>query len=378
MVLVYARKFGNYRDFNVSIKKHHNPLGVLSRIGLKRFKLLLESYISFPSPKINYVKSAQRMLKKIIQSDLDKGDRVCILNSLPPHDLALVGLYLKKRFPEIHWIVDWRDLWSYDERYFYITPRIYRKRLKRVEYAVLSNCDMNITTNDAAKRVLENLYNVPPQKVTSINHAYVPSDFQGIDSIGIKQANASVNGTINIGFLGSLFKPPKVPGLQVLKAIKHASDSGIDVVLNIFGDSKKDTIDAVNNTYKDVAVLYEKVSHRQSLCNVSECDFLLVALSDLPNCHIIYPAKLPHYLMLGKPIIAIVPDESAVANIIRETNSGYVIPSNEDWGKELVRILLGYKNNGMDLKRNEKAIDRYSWENVSKDWNNVINNVFIS
>jgi len=30
------------------------------------------------------------------------------------------------------------------------------------------------------------------------------------------------------------------------------------------------------------------------------------------------------------------------------------------------------------LKRNEKAIERYSWENVSKDWKKVINNVLIS
>jgi glycosyltransferase involved in cell wall biosynthesis len=69
-----------------------------------------------------------------------------------------------------------------------------------------------------------------------------------------------------------------------------------------------------------------------------------------------------------------VPETSAVADIIRETGTGYVVSSNSDWGKELAKVLIDYKNNGFAFARNQEAIEKYSWKNISKQWLELICN----
>lgn len=128
---------------------------------------------------------------------------------------------------------------------------------------------------------------------------------------------------------------------------------------------------AVGQSENDGVILHGRTSHRKSLRRISRCDFLLLALSDLSNCHVVMNIKLPHYLLLKRQILAMVPDNSAVADIIRETGSGYVIPAGCDWGDGLKKVLQGYLNGKKLPERNDRAIERYSWENISKQWMGV-------
>ncbi|MBW2661171.1 MAG: hypothetical protein JRD93_04080, partial [Deltaproteobacteria bacterium] len=160
MILVSVGN-GHVNDENIMIKPFPNPFGILRLMGLQKLKKNLDKYFFFPSRNILYVKAVQKKLKKNILNDLKKGKKVSLLTCLPPHDLALIGLFIKRQFPETYWIVDWQDLWSYDENYFQRLPQIYRERLLRLEKEVLDNCDMNVTTNLSAKEVLEKRYDAP-------------------------------------------------------------------------------------------------------------------------------------------------------------------------------------------------------------------------
>ena len=398
--IVFHPDFGNYRMRLIySLKEHypkmflvstnhkggnnqgitipgiyHNPLGILNKIGLDRVQIVLGKYLYFPSPRKRYIKAAQRKLTKIIQRDIDQGCQVCIINSLPHHDIGLVGLYLKKKFPSVKWIVDWRDLWSYDDKYFKSFAPIYRNKLTCLEREIFDICDLNVTTNDFAKEVLVTKYNVPADNIVSIEHAFSREDIE-CQSDSTADSKYKSGDAINIGFLGVLSKPPKVSIIKVLNAIKSVKMSGIDVALNVYGDSEAETRAIINKSFSDVAVLHERRSHKESLKKVACSDFLLLALEDLPNCHIINLAKLPHYLMLGKPILAMVPEKSFVANVIRETNTGFVIPPDENGVKKLISILRKYKESGIYLKINEDVVERYSWARISQKWIDAINGI---
>jgi len=349
-------------------------LGILNKIGLAKIETVLNKYIYFPSPRRRYIKAAQKRLAKIIQRDIEQSCRICVINSLPHHDLGLVGLYLKKRFPSIKWIVDWRDLWSYDDNYFKLVAPIYRGKLISLEREIFDNCDLNITTNDFAKEVLTTKYNIPLDKIVSIEHAFSREDieFQPGDASGSKYQSGDL---INIGFLGGLSKPPKVSAVKVLNAIKSVKKSGINVVLNVYGDNETETRAIINNSFHDVAVLHERYPHAESLKKVACSDFLLLALEDLPNCHIINLAKFPHYLMLGKPILAMVPEKSFVAHVIREANAGFVIPPDESGVEKMAGILKKYKEGGIQLKINEDVVEKYNWTRISQKWIDTINSI---
>ena len=190
-----------------------NPLGLLRLVGLNKTKSFLERYIYFPSPTILYVWKVVKKLQKRIKRDLSKGNRVCLLTCVPPHDIALMGLHLKSVFPEINWIVDWQDLWSYDEYYFDRIPIIYKKKLLDLEKRIFLNCDTNVTTNLKAKTLVENYYNIPPHRVISINHHFYLPELDELKATVKTSFVSKVDRKINIGFLGNLFKPPKVPGI---------------------------------------------------------------------------------------------------------------------------------------------------------------------
>lgn len=357
---------------HIGIKPYPNPTGIFRVLGLYKLKALFDKYLFFPSTTILFNGAAKKILYQKIQHDLNNNRSVSVVTCAPPHGTTLCGLYLKKRFPKINWLVDWQDLWTYDESYFHRTPKLYKKRLIKLEQKILQSSDLNITTNNYAADVLKNHYNLPSNKIISIVHPYNTEELAAVSTLNNNQA-ASNNRAIKIGFLGTLSKPPKVPGDRILEAIDSAQDSGLNVEFHIFGDPTKLTHDLVKKMRNNGVIIHERMPHLDSLKKISECDILLITLSDLPNCRVIMHAKLPHYLIINRPILAFVPKKSFVAQVVNETNTGIVIDTDKDWGLELVNILRSFKDKNLNFNRNEQAIRKYSWENVSKQWNNVIN-----
>jgi len=362
--------FDQERD--LVIGSYPNPLSLLRLVGLDKIKSSSERYIYFPSPTILYVWRVVKILKKRIKRNLSAGKRICLLTCVPPHDIALIGLHLKSTFPEINWIVDWQDFWSYDEYYFDRIPAVYKKRLLELEKSIFLNCDTNITTNLKAKALFEKYYNIPSHKVISIPHHFYRSELDEIKAKANQSPVYKKDRQINIGFLGNLFKLPKMPGPRVVEAVNSINKSGLNIKLHIFGDRSHLAKQAAAQSPNGSIIIYSPMSHKESMKMIAGCDFLLLAMSELPNCRVVMNIKLPHYLLLGKTIIAMVPENSAVADIVKETGSGYVIPSTSCWRDELINILQNYSVGKKPPKRNNREIEKYSWEKISKEWIRVI------
>lgn len=372
--LILVTGNGDIHDPNQLVAKAYpNPVAILKLLGLNRLKSKVEKYIFFPSHSLLYVTPAVRRLSKKITEDMNAGNDVTVITPVPPHVLAMVGLELKRRLPKINWIVDWQDLWSYDEFYYERTPAHFRKKLCRVEAEILQECDMNVTTNHRAGEILCSLYRVPSNRVVSIPHAFEPSDFTASGDQPPSQLIPENEKTVTIGFLGNMFKLPKVPGYDVVAAVEKVNEGGLRVQLHIFGDRSDHARKAAEDVPNNRVVLHPFREHKQSLKNISACDFLLLTLADLPNCQVIMHGKMPHYLLLNRPIIAMVPERSAVADIIRSTGSGYVIDNHTDWAVELEKIVTSHTAGRNLPVRNEKEIEEFGWPKISKKWMTIIN-----
>ncbi len=372
MILIKAGR-QRIKDQVIGIRPLLNPVTILNKLKLYRVNKLLDKYILFPSVKIFYVRAVHKYLVKRIGRELRDKKRVCLLTCLPAHDLVILGLALKKKFPQLEWIIDWQDLWSYDENYFDRIPSYYKQRMLERELEALANCDLNITTNNEAKKVLVEHYGVSPDRIVSINHHFSSEDRNAIVANLEKTQKLDKPISMKLGFLGAFFKPPRVPGDKVLEAIEQLQREGMKIELHLYGDEEKSILKKdIKPKAKDV-IFHGRFGHKESLMKIAKCDVLLLVLSDLPNCRAVMSIKLPHYLITSKPILAIVPNDSAVANIIRETGAGYVIPSDREyWGDEMRKVLkkLDYKKYA--LQRNENVIESYSWEKISQQWLQVL------
>ncbi len=372
MVLVTPGNHNRQDAEGLEIRPIPNPVGVLQKLGLHKLSKTLNRCLFFPSPRILFVLTARRKLRQHIANDIAEGKQVCLLTCAPPHDIGLIGLRLKHQFPQLHWIIDWQDLWSYDENYYCSTPKLYRKRLKKWEQRMLQTADMNLTTNAYAKKVLENHYNVPATRTCFIHHHFDRDDAaSGIDE-SPTQSITKHGDTIKLGFLGTLFKPPRVPGGELADALAQVRATGVNVELHVHGLLPQDYAASKDRLHDAGVIMHGPSNHEEAVKQLAHYDFLLLLLADLPNCKVVMSIKLPHYLMMDKPILAIVPERSAIADIIRETGAGVVIPTQSDWSEGLEKIFLTNSKNDSALKRNEAVISQFEWESVALQWLEVL------
>jgi glycosyltransferase involved in cell wall biosynthesis len=354
----------------LTIRPLPNPTNICARLGMISLKRTLDRLLYFPSPAILFVKPCVRSLRGRIQDDLAQGKDVCLLTCAPPHDVVLAGLSLKRQFPSLRWLIDWQDLWSYDENYFGRVPGRRKAKLLRLEREAFDSADLNIVTNAYAEQVLIEHYKVPPDRLVAIHHHFSRDELPeaSTSADGLRRAGAP----IRIGFLGTLFKPPRVPGAEVVDAIRRLRNSGINVELHVYGSVPAATIpQSVAELQADGVHLHGSLGHKAALKEIAKYDLLLLILADLPNCRAVMSIKLPHYLLTGRSIIAIVPQPSAIASVVQATGSGVVIPASDDWYTRLRELLID-TSWSQKLVRNTPCIDTFSWEAVAEDWRRAI------
>jgi len=341
-----------------------NFVGIFRKIGLRRVARYIENRLYFPSRKILYVRAVIRALEPTVQKLLRIGHEVTVLTCAPPHDIGLVGLELKRRHPKVTWIFDWQDLWSYDGNYFNHFRPILKDRVRKLERDYLENIDVNVTTNSYASEVLASTYKVPKERLVAINHHYSVEDRpSAARPTGIVPQDDEPR--IRIGYLGTLFKPPRVPGSQIVRGISKLRSDGLPVELHVYGDTK------IHLKDQQGIYFHARCPHKESLDKIAECNFLLVTLADLPNSKAVMSIKLPHYMMLDVPIIAIVPDPSAVADMVRNSGTGYVLPISGNW-VEALRELLTSGGSAQSVDRVTAVIERFSWPCISRQWEDLL------
>lgn len=148
--------------------------------------------------------------------------------------------------------------------------------------------------------------------------------------------------------------------------------------LIIAGDgSMKSSLVAKVKFLNNLNIEFLEVPEGQVEIIQEQADVLLLPLKKNANNTSI-PSKLPAYMFSAKPILAIVDNESDIAECINVSNSGWVIPSED--GISLANIMLEISNTTkFDLKIKgdnayKYAINRFSREsNLPKLINAIIN-----
>lgn len=366
MQLVY-RGPNKVDEQEFSIRAIPNPLSLLRKLKLHRLRFKLEQLLFFPNSQVLFTAVAKRRLRTAVREDLAAGKAVTVVTCVPNHENTAIGLYLKQHYPEIRWVVDWQDLWTYDANYYERVPEPYRGALKRREREVLSLADCNVTTNERASLVLRDHYGVPEDRLLSAHHHFDRDELETWQGPADRSAEQDERpNAIRIGFLGSLFKPPRVPGLELMNVLRELREDGVPVELHLHGRIPPELADDVGLLERNGLVSEGGIPHRQAADALSRYDYVLVLLSDLPNSRVVMSIKLPQYFLAGKPILALVPASSAIADIVQQTGTGYVIPTDGDWQAELARFLR--QEHPPSLQRNQAEIDEFSWDHLSSRW----------
>lgn len=280
--------------------------------------------------------SAKRVVK---DEDVD-----VIYSTSYPYSDHLLALKLKRQFPHIPWVADFRDEWT-NNPYLLDNPhcKLRMNVERRMEKDVLANADYLITNTPV---MLENFIN-NNMDIEDIHKkfCYIPNGYDQEDFKGINFEKKPTD-RFTMTYAGLLYGRRK-PDTLFEALNKLISEGKIDtksIVVRLIGNYKMNYINALIDKY-NIRAIVEVLSympHNECLLKMAESDVLLHIEGNGPGAEAFYSGKIFEYMNTQRPVIAIIPPEGAAAGLIKATKIGRV--SNYDDVDEIKNNIVYYYN----------------------------------
>lgn len=312
----------------------------------QRLSIFIRGQFFIPDPRVFWVKPSIKYLSKyLIENPVD-----AIVSTGPPHSMHLIALGLKKKFPEIKWILDFRDPWTDID--FYKDLHLSKwadKKHHKLESEVVKSADKIVTVSKSWAEELTKNHN---RKVEVITNGFDVDDFKEL-----KFKNNSNDFTIV--HLGSMNKD-RNPDV-FWKVIAELNKIGTFVKVQLIGqidETVKQSIVRFNLEKNILHIPYLK--HKEALQYAKNANILLLSVNNTPNLMGVIPGKLFEYLALNKVILNIGPEKGNSAQIINDAQAGKTFNFDEEGS--IKQFILECYNSKDEFMTENKLISKYSRE----------------
>ena len=271
-----------------------------------------------PDPRKGWNKFAFRKACRIIEDEGIKN----IITTSPPHSTQLIGLRLKKRYPDIKWICDLRDPWTdiYYYELFYPTF-ISRKIDRHYERSVLLNADILTTVGYTLGRQYESKADGIGAKIKIIHNGFDESDFEKIIPITPGRFTISYTGTISESYPVGGF----VRALQLLIA------DGNNILFRFTGllseSQKKQITSSIPANHLE---FIPYADHKDAIGQMVSSSLLLLVIAKHPGNRSFLSGKLFEYIASGKAVLCLGPADGDAAQILNDTGCGKCFPYDDE------------------------------------------------
>lgn len=240
-----------------------------------------------------------------------------VITTSPPHSTQLIGLKLKKKYPEIRWIADLRDPWTdiYYYKEFYPTLAA-RKADRLYEKAVITRADTIISVGKRLSELFSAKYPTAAEKFRVVPNGFDSDDFTGLIP--------SVPDRFTITYVGTLSQSYNIVALA--ESLQSLHDSGEDFVVRFTGmvsDQQKRLLleklpagNLVFNSYCD---------HSEAVKEMLSASLLLLLIPEHKSSRVILTGKLFEYIATGKPVLCIGPVDGDAADVVNELPNGKAV-----------------------------------------------------
>ncbi|KXH85263.1 glycosyltransferase family 4 protein [Chryseobacterium kwangjuense] len=327
-----------------------------------RLSIWVRGNFFIPDARVFWVKPSINFLEQYLKENKIE----VVVTSGPPHSLHMIGLGLKKKFPDLKWIADFRDPWTEISYYKHLklTKSSDRKH-RQLESAVFKNADITLATSytDA-----ENFRKAGANAVC-ITNGFDESDASTPLSMTGERAKGQISGSFTMSYIGVLeqLRNPENLWKVLDELVKENKDFADNFTLKFAGRVDDKILQTIENSnLKNHILNLGYISHDKAVDEMASSDLLLI--TNFPNASSkgIIPGKIFEYLATGKQIISFGPDEADVSRILAETSAGKHF-SYEDYKAVKNFILKKFElwKNG-NLIENTQNIEQFSRKNLTK------------
>lgn len=314
---------------------------------LDKLMLWIRGNLFIPDARRFWVSPSVKYLKKFIAENSIE----TIITTSPPHSVHLIGYQLKKIFPHLKWISDFRDPWTTIGYYKDLRLTNWAdKRQHFWEKEVLQHSDLVITTSFKTQKDFQQLTNTPIQVITN-----------GYDQETTIAPPLSPK--FLISHIGSLLsdRNPKILWEVLSELVEEEPHFAEDFQLCFAGKVSED-IEEELYAHKLKPYYFYKgyLSHQEAIILQKQSQVLLLIEIDSEDTQGIIAGKLFEYMVSGRPILAIGPKDWDVSPILAETQTGSFV-SYTDKAALKAQLLSYYHLYRLGtLKASPKNVAKYS------------------
>ena len=305
-----------------------------------------------PDARVFWVKPSVIYLEKYIkENNIDT-----IVTSGPPHSLHLIGLELKEKL-NVKWFADFRDPWTTIGYHKALRLSTYAaKKHKSLEHKVLNTADTIIVTSKTTKTEFQAITNKP---ISVITNGY---DIENVE----KQ---TLDTKFSLAHIGSFLsdRNPKFLWECLVELLQEIPDLKTHLEIKLIGAVSQEVLDAIREfNLNDYLNLLGYVSHHEAIAHQKKSQVLLLIEINSEDTKSIIPGKLFEYMVSNRPIIAIGPNGSDFADIIKETNTGVFFDYSEK--AKLKSVILDFYNQFLEgkLQSHGVGLQQYSRKSLTK------------
>lgn len=275
---------------------------------LQKISRFIRGNFFLPDPRRGWNKYALAKARQIIETE----GITTIVTTSPPHSTQLIGLELKKQYPNINWVADLRDPWTdiYYNNDLYPTFWA-KKRNLAYERSVLEGADKVITVSEDCKRLFAEKADIA-EKVAVVPNGYDEKDFINSTIINKKE---EITPNYILSYVGVLAPQHNLLPLKALVSGRK------DILLRFVGVVSEE----IQQEIKSWGVLAEfipYVSHKEAVAYMQASDALLLFIPNVPNNEGILTGKLFEYLASRRKILLFGPEKGDAMRLISECGAG--------------------------------------------------------
>jgi len=320
------------------------------RTGLRQ----LAHHVFFPDPQVVWLPWAYRKAHGIIEREATD----TIIVNMPPFSLLKLALALKRCFPHLKIILDFRDEWVgyYLRQIDRPTEEKIQRALELEAEAVRASTYVSTVTETWRDQLRSRYPGEPASKFIYTPNGYDPKMFRDFAPRQRSDAQMVVTyfGTIHDN---SIYSPDNY--LRVIETLPDDIHNHIETrfIGRIVGNPQN----SLKRTRAKIRLL-GFMPKLQGIHHLQETDFTLLIATN-PGSH---AGKLFDYLGCGKPILALSPPGGEIDRLLQRTRSGWCA---NPWDKAEIREMLisaywRLKQGSAIINPDQNAVQAYSWPNI--------------
>ena len=321
-----------------------------------RLSIWVRGNFFIPDARVFWVNPSVNYLKKYLKENHFDA----LVTTGPPHSVHLIGLNLKKEFPNLKWIADFRDPWTEISYYQHLKlTKFADQKHRNLEQKVFENADITLATSYADA---ENF------KKKGANAVCITNGFD-VENQESRTENREPSTQFTLSYIGVLeqLRNPEVLWRVLNDLMKENEDFRKNFILKFVGRIDDRILDEITNSeLNDSVKNLGYLSHSEANLEMQNSDLLLITNFPEDKSKGIIPGKIFEYLATKKQIISFGPKESDVKRILEETHAGkhFSYDDSESLKAFILEKFNDWKSG--NLSSNTENIEQFSRRNLTK------------